>query len=121
MKTKNELLKIFTILFLLAATMTSCDKDVALTGIDLDKVTAEVMVGATQNLIVVFTPVDATNKNIIWESTNTAVATVANGVVTGVSLGNATIKATSDENSLLPGDLRSDSYSFKRSADNCKR
>jgi len=101
MKTRIELLKLFTILILMTAILTSCDKDVALTGIDLDKITAEVMVGATQNLTVVYTPVDATNKNIIWESSNTAVATVANGVVTGVSLGNATITATSEESDAI--------------------
>jgi len=101
MKTKIELLKLFTIPILMTVILTSCDKDVALTEIDLDKITAEVMIGATQNLTVVYTPVDATNKNIIWESTNTAVATVANGVVTGVSLGTATIKATSEESNAI--------------------
>jgi hypothetical protein len=101
MKTKIELFKLPAILIMAAVMITSCTKDVALTGIDLDKITAEVMVGATQNLTVVYTPVDATNKNILWESTNSAVATVANGVVTGVSLGTATIKATSEENSAL--------------------
>ncbi|HBZ20871.1 MAG TPA: hypothetical protein DEO60_07080 [Bacteroidales bacterium] len=99
MKTKIEFLKLCTILVFMSAVLTSCSKDVALTGIDIDKITAQLMVGATQNLTVVFTPVDATNKNIIWESTAPAVATVANGVVTGVSLGTATIKATSEENS----------------------
>ncbi len=101
MKTKIKLFKLFTILILMTAILTSCDKDVALTGIDLDKITAEVMVGATQNLTVVYTPVDATNKNIIWESTVPAVATVDNGVVTGVSLGTATIKATSEESNAI--------------------
>jgi hypothetical protein len=83
----------------MTAIVSSCDKDIALTGIDLDKISTEVMVGATQNLTVVYTPMDATNKNIIWESTAPAVATVDNGLVTGVSLGTATIKATSEENS----------------------
>ena len=99
MKTKNEFLKFFTFLILMTAIVSSCDKDIALTGIDLDKISTEVMVGATQNLTVVYTPVDATSKNIIWESTAPAVATVDNGLVTGVSLGTATIKATSEENS----------------------
>ena len=99
MKTKNEFLKFFTFLILMTAIVSSCDKDIALTGIDLDKISTEVMVGATQNLTVVYTPMDATNKNIIWESTAPAVATVDNGLVTGVSLGTATIKATSEENS----------------------
>jgi hypothetical protein len=99
MKTKKEFLKFFTFLILMTAIVSSCDKDIALTGIDLDKISTEVMVGATQNLTVVYTPMDATNKNIVWESTAPAVATVENGVVTGVSLGTATIKATSEESS----------------------
>ncbi len=41
------------------------------------------------------TPADADNKNVIWSSDDEAVATVSNGVVTGVSLGSATITATS--------------------------
>ncbi len=85
--------------------MTSCEKDVKVTGIELDKVTADVMVGSTLNLSVIFDPMDATNKNITWESNNTSVATVANGVVTGVALGTATIKATSQDNITIAGNL----------------
>ncbi len=40
-------------------------------------------------------PENATNKNIIWTSSNEEVAVVTNGVVKGVALGRATIKATS--------------------------
>jgi len=40
-------------------------------------------------------------KNIIWESTNTGTATVADGVVSGVALGTTTITATSEENPAL--------------------
>lgn len=86
---------------LMAAGMVSCTKDVALTGIDLDKITAEVMVGSTLNLNVIYTPMDATNKNISWESSNTGVATVDNGVITGAAPGTATIKATSEEDNTL--------------------
>lgn len=86
---------------LMVVGIVSCTKDVTLTGIDLDKVTAEVMVGSDLNLTVIYTPVDATNKNISWESSNTGIATVDNGVVTGVALGAATIKAVSDEDNTL--------------------
>ena len=37
-----------------------------------------------------------TNRVVTWTSSNTAVATVAGGVVTGVKLGTATITATSE-------------------------
>lgn len=40
------------------------------------------------------TPANATNKTVIWRSSNTSVATVSNGTVTGVSEGGATITAS---------------------------
>ena len=42
-------------------------------------------------------PANATNKNVIWESSNPEIATVdeATGLVTGIALGTATIIATS--------------------------
>lgn len=101
MKTRNGILKLLAGFLLITGTLVSCKKDVALADIQLDKVTAEVMVGADLNLMVIYTPIDATNTNVIWESSNEQVAAVNNGVVTGVSLGTATIKATSEENNML--------------------
>lgn len=46
-------------------------------------------------------PVYATNKNLTWESSNTNVATVDNGIITGVAVGNCTIKATTQDGSEL--------------------
>jgi len=101
MKINFKHLNLFLFLGLIIMISTSCEKDVPVTGIDLDQVNAEVMVGATLKLSVIFNPIDATNKNITWESTNTVIATVTEGVVTGVTLGSATIKAISKENNTL--------------------
>lgn len=50
---------------------------------------------AKKTLTVAYTPVDANhNKAITWESSNPGVATVSDGVVTAVSVGAATITAT---------------------------
>jgi hypothetical protein len=46
-------------------------------------------------LTTVLTPVDATNKTVKWRSASQAVATVADGVVTGVSIGTTIITAVS--------------------------
>ncbi|MCL2462933.1 MAG: Ig-like domain-containing protein, partial [Defluviitaleaceae bacterium] len=68
--------------------------DVSVTGVTLDKNTASVAVGKTVTLTATVAPSDATNKAVAWSSGNEAVATVANGVVTGVSAGTAAITAT---------------------------
>lgn len=61
---------------------------------------ATVNVGETTTLVPTFTPVDTNQKDLVWHSSNTSVATVTSeGVVTGVSAGKSTITATGkDEN-----------------------
>lgn len=52
----------------------------------------------TIKLVASVTPSNATNKKIIWSSSDTAIATVdASGLVTGVSNGTAIITATSED------------------------
>ena len=74
--------------------VTVTDQIFPVTGVALTPDNAELYVGETKNLMVVFTPSNATNKNVTWESSNTAVATVADGVVTAVGTGTATITVT---------------------------
>lgn len=50
--------------------------------------------GATKTVIATVAPSNATNKNVTWISSNEAVATVANGIVTPIAAGTATITAT---------------------------
>lgn len=64
------------------------------TGVTLDKTSASVKQGKTLTLTATVEPADAANKNVTWSSNNTSVATVSNGVVTGVATGNAQITAT---------------------------
>ena len=85
--------------------VTSCEEDVKVAGIELDKVSADVMIGENMNLNVIFDPMDATNKNVTWESSNPGVATATDGVVTGVALGTATIKAVIAGKQLNRGNL----------------
>ena len=99
MKKMKRMVKLFATIGLLVVIATSCEKDIKVTSIALDQVNAAVMVGATIDLNVIFTPVDATNKGITWSTENPAVATVADGIVTGVALGTTVIKAVSQENS----------------------
>lgn len=69
--------------------------DVPVSSVSLNKTTASLVVGGTETLVATVNPDNATNKNVTWRSLNETVATVANGVVTGVSAGSATIRVTS--------------------------
>ena len=62
------------------------------TGITLDKDTLTIARGETATLIATVEPADTTN-TIVWSSENDNIATVENGVVTAVGLGETTITA----------------------------
>lgn len=70
--------------------------DVAVTGVTLNNTTASIVVGATQTLTATVEPASATNKAVTWSTSNSAVATVNNGVVTAVTVGTANITVTSN-------------------------
>ncbi|AOM15374.1 TPA: Ig domain-containing protein [Enterococcus faecium] len=55
---------------------------ISVTGVTLDKTTAEVEQGGTLKLTPTVTPANATDKTGSWSSSNTAVATVTGGNVT---------------------------------------
>ena len=71
---------------------------VAVTGVTLNKNATSLNVGATETLTATVNPTNATNKNVTWSSSNTAIATVsASGVVTAKSAGTATITVTTQD------------------------
>ena len=68
--------------------------------VTLDKTAATIEVEEALQLNATVLPMEAANKNVVWTSSNTSVATVsAEGVVTGLTVGTTTITATSDDNS----------------------
>ncbi|WP_051624058.1 Ig-like domain-containing protein [Clostridium akagii] len=70
------------------------------TGISLDKTSLDMKIGDTSNLTATVTPDNATNKTVKWTSSDTSIATVdANGKVTAVKQGSATITATTQDGS----------------------
>lgn len=65
--------------------------------VGLNKTELALEVGKTGTLEAIVEPSDATNKNVIWSSSNPEVATVDNGVVTTVSAGEAIITVTTED------------------------
>ena len=77
--------------------VTVTDQPVSVTGVALTPDKATLNVGETQKLTVEFAPTNATNKHVTWVSSNEAVATVADGIVTAVGKGTATITVTTED------------------------
>lgn len=67
---------------------------VSVTGVGIAPASASIDVDETVTLTASIVPSTATNKNVTWSTSNDAVATVSEGVVTGVSAGSATITVT---------------------------
>lgn len=72
---------------------------VPVTGITLDKTSGILAVGNTVTLTATVLPSGASNKAVTWDTSDSSVATVANGVVTAIKSGTAIITAkTTDGN-----------------------
>ena len=69
---------------------------VAVTKVTLNAASGSIKVGGTVKLTATVTPDNATNKTVTWASKDTSIATVKDGVVTGVKAGTTTITATAD-------------------------
>ena len=64
----------------------------------LNKTALTLNIGANETLTATVAPADATNKKVTWKSSDAAVASVdANGKVTGVKAGEATITVTTED------------------------
>ena len=104
---KDNLLKqasMFLTAVLLSIGFGSCNKPeptpppVSVSGVALDKASISIKVGDTETLTATVSPKNAANKKVTWKSSDSAIATVdANGKVTGVKAGEATITVTTDD------------------------
>lgn len=70
------------------------DETVAVTEVKITSTVKEVTAGETITLEATVLPENATSKTVTWTSDNNEVATVKDGVVTGVKAGEATITAS---------------------------
>ena len=81
-----------------SSTVTVGPRVINVTGVSLDRSSANIIIGNTITLTSTVSPADATNKTVNWSSSNVAVATVSSdGTVTGHSAGSATITVTSSD------------------------
>jgi uncharacterized repeat protein (TIGR02543 family) len=72
----------------------------AILPITLDKTSISLIVGGEPvTLIATVNTTDIRNKNVTWSSSNETIASVSNGIVTAIAVGQATITATLDEDS----------------------
>lgn len=88
-----------TITYTIGGKEASCEvtvtpRTISVESITLNKTQLSLVKGATETLAATVLPTTATDKAVTWKSSDTAVATVENGVVTAVAAGNATITAT---------------------------
>ena len=71
--------------------------DVPITGIKLDRSEAELSEGESLTLVATITPDNATDKSISWSSSDESIATVVNGAVTALKMGEVVITAKAGE------------------------
>lgn len=75
--------------------VTVYEPDIAVTGVTINLNSLTVYTGKTQQLTAAVFPSNATNQKLTWTSSNTNVATVKNGLVSGIKSGTAVITVTS--------------------------
>ena len=73
--------------------VTVSEETIAVTGVELNKTSAELKKDESITLVPTVIPNNARNKIVSWTSSNTSVATVKNGMVKAVGAGTATITA----------------------------
>ena len=67
--------------------------------INLDITSVSIAKGSSQKLVPEVLPQDASNKKLVWKSSNESVVTVSNGSVSAKGVGKATITCTSEDGS----------------------
>jgi len=79
-----------------------CNNVISVTGITLSPTKTFLDINTTQQLLATIAPNNATNKTMIWNSSNPTIATVsANGLISAIGAGSTTITATTQDGSKI--------------------
>ena len=79
------------------------EKEVAVSSVSLNRISAELTVGETLRLSATVSPADATDRTVTWSSSNSSVVTVSpSGEVTAAAVGSANITASAGGKSASP-------------------
>lgn len=70
---------------------------IEVTGVSLNNSTLSLTVGSSETLTATVSPDNATNKTVSWSTSDSGVASVSDGLVTAVGVGNATITVTTED------------------------
>lgn len=81
---------------MLVLLLVSCEKELIVTGVTLDKTTITLPKGGSAALVATIAPADVYGK-LVWTSTNEAVAIIEKGMITAVSEGSAQISVAVGE------------------------
>ncbi|MCH6236797.1 Ig-like domain-containing protein [Cognataquiflexum rubidum] len=75
---------------------------IRVSGISVSPAAVSIIIGELKQISATITPSNSSNKNVIWSSSNTAVATVnSSGLVLGLALGDADISAKSEDGDFI--------------------
>ena len=69
-------------------------KNTPVTGVNLDKTSLNLSVNGTASLTATVLPANATNKNLVWKSSDETVVTANNGILVAKKVGSVTITVT---------------------------
>ena len=102
--TKKVVLTVLSLLFMISLLMvvSACGGNdnppaiIEVTSVSLSQSELSLEIGESETLTATLSPDNATDKSVTWESSNTSVATVSDGRVTAVSVGNATITVSTN-------------------------
>lgn len=77
-----------------APTGTNPSGNISVTGVTLDQNSVNLPIGGSLSLNAKISPANATNKSLTWYSSNPAIASVDNGLITAKAIGTSTITVT---------------------------